>query len=71
MLLPALLMAVLVWAIRPALNLQNELFLFLVQVVAGGLFYWILVATLKLISYSDLTNVLRDEFLSKRFAGKN
>jgi O-antigen/teichoic acid export membrane protein len=70
MLLAALLMAVLVSAIRPALNLQDELILFLIQAIAGSIIYWILVSTFGLKAYHDIAAVLRDEFLSRRSENK-
>ena len=63
---PTLIMAVSVWAVRLALGLQNELLIFLVQVVAGGGIYFVCVVTMRVKAYQDVLEVLRDEFVSRR-----
>lgn len=65
-LLPASVMAILVWMLRPVSGLENELLLFLVQAVAGVIIYGGWVALLKLSAYKDVTAVLGKEFAAWR-----
>lgn len=64
-LVPSLAMAVMVWAIRPVLDLHNEFLLFMIQVISGAVIYWVFIFSLKLTAYHDIATVLREEFMKK------
>jgi len=65
-LIPALIMAIPVWAARPILGLQNELSLFLIQTLTGGIIYLACVTMIRPKAYRDITEVLEGEFASWR-----
>ena len=65
-LLPATIMALLVSTIRPVLGLDNDLLVFLTQVVAGAIIYWGSVILIGLKAYEDVACVLREEYASWR-----
>ncbi len=55
-------MGVLVWSIRQLLDIKNEIFIFLIQLVSGVFIYWGLVAGLRLKAYQDIAKVVSEEF---------
>jgi hypothetical protein len=65
-LVSALMMAVLVWLMRPVLDLENELLLFLVQTTSGVVIYWTIVALIKIKAYQDVISVFHEEITSWR-----
>lgn len=65
-LLSSIVMAIFVSAIRPVFEIENDLFLLLVQIMAGVAIYWCIVAMMQLKAYKDITGVIGAEFLSKQ-----
>ncbi len=65
-LLMSLVMAFMISAIQPVLNLESHLILFFVQIVIGVIIYWGGVVIVGLKAYEDVVNVLHEEYVSWR-----
>jgi len=63
---PAMLMATVLYIMRPFLTFENELFILLIQVVTGVTFYLACVILMKLEAYKDIEKVLREQYLGWR-----
>jgi PST family polysaccharide transporter len=69
-LLSALIMAILVWTIRPVFGLQNELVLLITQIMTGCLAYIAIMSVMRIKAYQDVREVLKGELARKRKGSK-
>jgi PST family polysaccharide transporter len=69
-LVPAIAMAVTIWAIRPVIGIENELVVFIIQIFSGILLYWGFIFIFKLKAYEDVSNVLLGEIRTWKNNGK-
>ena len=61
-LMAAVMMALVIWVIRPVTGIQSELLLLFMQIFAGFFVYLVSVVVMKLNAYQDVAVVLREEF---------